>query len=414
MNAQSMTLDPAELVIDLPIDENIVSGLMPSVQASGVLQPVFVWLNGMRIIDGFHRAVTAHRLGLAEIPAHIIDCDEEEFWSARILSARTHHAIEASRIAAWIFECWKHTKWYVPLSLGGDGLLPRAYSNTSLDMGLLEMVWTVFSRKALGGTRIHNPLPLTKDEQELVQWLTSRADQWGVRVERLIDAIMDAYGFKRGSLDSCGSFDAYARKYNLNFKQAQKLQSEITGTSEAYKEESAYVSYLAKIDAEDAKSFGQFQEERKQAKRDEYQRQEAKKSPVVNVVAQHVPTTRQYDEGAETFRKRQAEAARRRHVTDALKEIGGWVMTLESDLRQIDDGQALFAAFVTQMAEMHNRIWPDAETGSAQVDHYNEVAALKRDIESLRRALGTKSALHVTPNHLALSSSEMKHAQAQP
>jgi ParB-like chromosome segregation protein Spo0J len=111
MNSTHMMINPNELVIDMPVDEGNVKLEMESLQSSGMVQPVTVWLQDLRIIDGFHRTEAAKRLGWSEISCNVIDCTEDAFWDARIQSAKQHHAIEAQRLEAWMLESWKATEW---------------------------------------------------------------------------------------------------------------------------------------------------------------------------------------------------------------------------------------------------------------------------------------------------------------
>lgn len=112
MNTQYMKVNPNELVIDLPVDEANVQKKMDSMRLDGVVgQPIAIWLNGSRIIDGFHRTVAAQRLGWAEIDCVVTDCDEERFWDLRIQSAKQHASIEQKRLEAWIVACWNSTEW---------------------------------------------------------------------------------------------------------------------------------------------------------------------------------------------------------------------------------------------------------------------------------------------------------------
>lgn len=110
MNAETMTINPNELVIDLPVDDAHVQELMNSLQKNGrMVEPVTVWLQGMRIINGFHRTEAAKRLGWESMPCLIQDLTEDEFWDARIIAAKPHKAVEPARMAAWMLESWRNS-----------------------------------------------------------------------------------------------------------------------------------------------------------------------------------------------------------------------------------------------------------------------------------------------------------------
>jgi len=403
MNIQSMTVDPNELVIDLPVSEAKVAEYMESLEEHGLIQRITVWLRDNRIIDGFHRAVAAARLGWESVAVDVVDCTEEQFWNARIISARQHHEVEDERLAVWIFECWKQTKWYVPIKPDKDGQLPRAYSNSGMDFTLLEMVWTVFRKKRKIGLREHQLESYTPDEEQLVIWMDARAKQWGVSAVRIADAVLDQGGIKRGYTDKDTTYDRYAQKYNLDFRKTLKFQDVIR---KEHPDSEGYARYLARIDADDPGTFANYLSDDETGKRD---KDATKRHPPPSVaVVSHVPTQRQSDEGAAAYRARASGREKRQHVLAMMKEMRNWVRSLEPSLQQVEDGQVIFAAFVTDMAHTHERLWPSKATGSETVDLHNKIHALEQQLDSYRRALGTKEGLHITGDHIALTSSQVK------
>jgi carboxyl-terminal processing protease len=76
-------LEP-DIVIDMPLDEANVKTKVESMRNNGMIQDVTVWLQDMRIIDGFHRTEAARRLALPAIRCKVVDCSEAAFWDARI------------------------------------------------------------------------------------------------------------------------------------------------------------------------------------------------------------------------------------------------------------------------------------------------------------------------------------------
>ena len=140
-----MMVNPNEIVIDMPVDEQNVTQKMESMKERGIIQPVTLWLQGMRVIDGFHRTVAAQRLGWDEIPCYVVDCSEDAFWDARIQSARQHHRIENERLNAWMMESWKTTEWYKPSLI--DPQLRELYTSIdsetlSVTLSIIETLWT--------------------------------------------------------------------------------------------------------------------------------------------------------------------------------------------------------------------------------------------------------------------------------
>lgn len=142
MNTQYMKVNPNELVIDLPVDETNVQKKMDSMRLDGVVgQPIAIWLNGSRIIDGFHRTVAAQRLGWAEIDCVVTDCDEERFWDLRIQSAKQHASVEQERLEAWIWECWNASQW-------DDELLESEVNEFNLDdEGVIDFIKVVMEEE---------------------------------------------------------------------------------------------------------------------------------------------------------------------------------------------------------------------------------------------------------------------------
>lgn len=115
-----MMVNPQEIVIDMPCDPANVKAKKDSIQQVGIIQPITVWIEGLRVIDGFHRVKAAQELGLAEVPSMVIDCGEEAFWDARIQSAKQHHGIEPDRLAQWMYESWKVSRFVTGLSSPDD------------------------------------------------------------------------------------------------------------------------------------------------------------------------------------------------------------------------------------------------------------------------------------------------------
>lgn len=409
MNAQSMTVDPNELVIDMPVNEKLVVEYMASMAEHGLIQPVTVRLQDNRIIDGFHRAVAASRLGWKEIVAYVVDCNDEAFWNARIISARQHHEVEDERLAAWIFECWRQTRWFVSVKPDKDGLLPRAYSNTSLDMTLLEMTWSVFNKKRYGSTFSLNAPLLTQDEIELSRWMDDRASQWGLTAEKIASSVLSQCGIKSGFTDKDRSFDQFAHKYNLDFRETLRLQKEMPEEYPYYHQSAGYVRYLTEAGADAADTFSDYLVKENHAEQVRMRRADEERAAKRSVaVVEHIPTQRQADEGAAKYNAQKSAREKRQHAIDMLKEMRNWVRSLEPSLRQLEDGQSIFAAFVTDMASTHERLWPTVPTGHETVDLHNQIDTLKEQLESLRRALDTKRRTAVTSNHVAIPSSEVK------
>ena len=186
MNTQYMKVNPNELVIDLPVDEAKVGELMESIKAYGLLQSPNVWLSGLRIIDGFHRVVACQRLGLSEIDCIVTDCNEEAFWDARIIAAKPHSSISGERLAIWMLEAWKASKWYKPVdekkvSAERERLVFTPIMTDDLDrIALAEAIWGV-------------------DEDEALSWFEEKARKWGTKIDNVLSVL--GFGFLERYMD---------------------------------------------------------------------------------------------------------------------------------------------------------------------------------------------------------------------
>lgn len=111
LQREYMFVNPRDIVIDMPVSQANVQAKVESIRQVGVIQPVTLWLQDLRVIDGFHRTAAARELGLPTIPAIVVDCSEEAFWDARIQSAKQHHDIANDRLAEWIYQSWRHSEF---------------------------------------------------------------------------------------------------------------------------------------------------------------------------------------------------------------------------------------------------------------------------------------------------------------
>lgn len=148
-----MTVDPAEIVIDMPISPANLAAKKASIAESGIVQPITLWIRDLRVIDGFHRAAAAVELGLKAVPAVVVDCSEEAFWDARIQSAKQHHGIEADRMTVWMLNCWQASA----LAQTGD-----------------RQEWLRHVYKA-------NQTGETGESLPFVQWFANHAQKWGAK-----------------------------------------------------------------------------------------------------------------------------------------------------------------------------------------------------------------------------------------
>ncbi len=405
---QSMKVNPNELVIDLPLDEaNVIVKMESMLKPDGMIQPVTVWLHDMRIIDGFHRTEAARRLGWTEIDVWVKDIDEESFWDGRIQSARQHHKVEGERLAVWMIECWKQTKWHVLVEPSAEGFLPRACSNASVDLSLVEMVWSVFVKKTIDGYQIGLD-KLTEDERELMDWLSLRASQWGEPVGDLADKFMGAMGIERvGRLKD--TYDHYARTKNLNLRQLLRLQKAVVREPGKYKAPSweatdAFVDEKIIAGIDDGESWMDFSDRKWEKERaDERQAEERAKAERDEL---------EKEPGYQKHLKMVAEKAATSHVTERLRYTFNLVAAVKRDLIASPQGQELLAAFIDEVIQFQCGIWPQEAKPRPETESH-KIAELRRQLRDaerdngeLRRALNGARAIKT--NVLAMSSTDIE------
>lgn len=229
-NSDMMMVDPGEIVIDMPVDEQNVLQKMESMKERGIIQPVTLWLQGMRVIDGFHRSVAAQRLGWKEIPCYVVDCSEDAFWDARIQSARQHHKVEQARLNAWILESWKTTEWYKP---------------EAVDPKLVEM-----SKKTDVFRCVLGRKPLTEDDRiallslsenlwaengsELREWINAKSHMWGLSGEDIAREIRKYVGLHEVADDTRSQIiDKLSREKDLSLAQRAMVSDGTSGARPA-------------------------------------------------------------------------------------------------------------------------------------------------------------------------------------
>ena len=248
-----MMVNPNEIVIDMPVDEQNVTQKMESMKERGIIQPVTLWLQGMRVIDGFHRSVAAQRLGWTEIPCYVVDCSEDAFWDARIQSARQHHRIENDRLLSWMLESWKTTEWYAQLDV--DTELLETYKlddkeDLSVTLSILDTLWTLYRKDGkekiwyedgeMSGDRRRRLTRVLKTDgnsprkinPKLAEWIESKAHRWGIAEHDLVNKIFSFY--PRLFLDTSHPFDYIAQsldelasELDSTFTERQRLVSKI-------------------------------------------------------------------------------------------------------------------------------------------------------------------------------------------
>jgi len=407
MEAQNMKVNPRELVIDLPLDEANVLVKMESMAQLGQVEDVTIRLQDMRIINGFHRVEAATRMGWDSIDARVVELDDEAFWDARIQAARQHHRIEGERLLAWMMECWKQTKWHVNILTDQNGLLPRAYSNTSVDLQMVEMIWTIFVKKTVNGYQIADDT-LTDEERELLVWLNERAKQWNVSARDLADKLLIACGIRRDG-QMADTYDQYARHYNLNLKQTLRLQREILrrpgkNSAPSWEVTDAFVEEKVIGGIEDGEKLYEFSERKFKEALEADRAREAEANKEKRVLANDP-----------AYQKHLADMAAKvatSRVKDDLRKFYRSLRQLKYDLLDSPQGNELLAAFISDVAELRRELFPQT-VGDKTDGFVDRVSELKRkltdaqrEIQDLRRDLNRANSK--SPRVMAMSSTEIE------
>lgn len=375
MNAEYMMVDPNELVIDMPLDDKNVKTKMESLAANGVIQPVTVWLQGMRIIDGFHRTEAARRLGWTAIPCHVIDCSEDAFWDARIQSARQHHAIESDRLTAWMVESWKQTPWGESLSM-------------------LEQAWTIIKRKELGYVR----KPVVDERKSIIDWFKEKAHRWGIPEYEIIDKIRGIPSPLIRNRDIAADCDLPLEKVSLVLR-APDRGSNADEVGEWVKTEVApkdspqpfydWLKEKRKNERERILAEGRIHRERREA----FLRTEVGKAQA------------------------EKERLRMQHdsIAESLKLARGTVEQTDYWLTCVPEAPAMLAEFAQFVADFAAEHFPGVEVAQpnpVSLDNARlraENAKLRERIASLERALGSKQAAgEMLSNAIAWSSGDLE------
>ena len=405
-----MMVNPNEIVIDMPVDEQNVTQKMESMKERGIIQPVTLWLQGMRVIDGFHRTVAAQRLGWDEIPCYVVDCSEDAFWDARIQSARQHHRIENERLNAWMMESWKTTEWYKPSLI--DPQLRELYTSIdsetlSVTLSIIETLWTLY-RKG-GSPVLHEALSGRNSEAhqvnaKLAKWIESKAKRWGIRETDIIEKIFSAYPKLLLGRNMSGDksflgmeLDELSRDLNLTFSERQKLVSKADiGVASLERGEiydfKDWAKSQAKKSADNQIFFSDYIKLKRKAEEEE---REAQKE------AAHAL----YMERQRFLQTPQGQAEAHKQKVQTVKEaMERVVWTAESVDHLIADSQEFslpVAEAIATLTDFHNEHFKRKDTKikdlvtARNAQLRRDVKALTQKIESLERALNAKQV--VTP-----------------
>lgn len=150
-----MLIPVEKLAHDVPVDHRHVETLRKSICTYGHLDPILVWTEGNKIIDGFHRYEALRLEGAKDVLCDLVNLSEEEFFDARITSAVTHEAVTFARIVVWAKESFSLTRWK-------NKIKPSVAFRVNKD---IESLSRTFSSSEL---------------EELQLWVSHKAEIWGL------------------------------------------------------------------------------------------------------------------------------------------------------------------------------------------------------------------------------------------
>lgn len=390
IDANMMMVNPNEVVIDMPVDEKNVQEKMVSIQEIGIVQPITLWLHGLRVIDGFHRLVAAQRLGSAEVPCYVVNCDESAFWDARIQSARQHHTIETARLSAWIFESWKTTEWYKPSAVSAD--LLEMYHCSPEYISIIDALWTHYRKE-----RVLNASMNFVGNLDLDNWLSEKARRWGVRKEEIVDRILSSSPLQIFNRHTDHVADLESAKHDLTLVQRQVLANNLVGlevppfrgSGVEHEELSEWVKneVTTRSDIKEIPSLREYADRARQRERETRIEQ-------VRLGAERQYQFEQTPQGQAQIHKRRVEAVR-----DASNYIVRHMLNIEHLLDDSRDFADPISGAIVELIELHNEHFKSKGTRLKDLLSQNnarlrrQVNDLQKEIDSLRSALALKSNL---------------------
>jgi hypothetical protein len=358
-------IDPTELVVDdMPVDDEHVKELIDSLPAHGgqIVFPPYVWLQGKRIIDGFHRVTAARKTGMQTITVALVDVSETRFWDLRIMAAKPHKRIEDKRLYEWVIECWK-ADW-------GDSKPREEIANNlwSLFRGeIYRQSGSLFAK--LDRSRLNG------EQVELYDWFANKSARWGIPVESLADRVLSFWNIVPPS----PKVDEIAVKKNLTLPERNNL------AAQAQKSTAKPRSMEKWIDAGQPGTLRDFDlQDRRQKATKKVERQK-----------QFVQT----DIGKEQIQQRNLVSYR-----DAVQRALAIIKSVEYIRKSVPEAPMLLSTI-----QGHIRILlqdTPVEIEQVLLENARLVktnADLQRRIASLERALDTKEKTVVSSNVLALS-----------
>jgi hypothetical protein len=408
-----------DLVIDMPLDEANVQQKMESLKNGGLVQPVTVWLNDFRIIDGFHRTEAAKRLGWTDVDCVVKDCDDETFWDARIQSARQHHTITGQRLISWISEVWEKTEW----AIEGD-------SSKSALKSIAEAIWNIKKQCAGGYENPDQIAKLPPLEQSIFQWMASKAQLWNMKFIDLQVIIFDSYETKieRKAVPflegAARKFDEIAGQADLSLEQRLSVAQILP--EGGWRNEVDYFTEFARAypipdfsnatdgDIQSARNaLFDFAKQRKD--------EERKKQSEIDIRKYQEERRRKQQEQEQQSRQREEwlnSAQGQKHLQDELRQaIADATRQLKVNIKlhrdtfiKLDDGYEILIGLSAYSANKAAELWPDRKQPT-EVELKQELASAYRRIESLERALDSKGR-HVPrfPDVYAWSSTDVAKA----
>ena len=401
MKTEFMMVNPNELVIDMPVDEANVTQKMESLQVNGIIQPITIWLQGMRIIDGFHRTSAAQRLGWVEVPCNVIDCTEDGFWDARIQSAKQHHAISNERLATWIVESWKLTDWYNSPDMDQ---VRSDYEKFGRDLNVKEDEFSL--AKFSTAQTVWGMDFSKKDLSEPEKWFIGKASKWGISHNSIADMLMMALGYGNYlTPPQRANIKETAKAIPLTFAERNAIYPQITKHNWADLEDEKSIVSSWVTDVKGEKFAGPLSGYKKKKVEDQIAQIREENA----LISQREQQYRSTPAG-----KADAARIKKDNLADRIKAMRHTLKCIDNPypLADIPEAPAMLAELIIEINEKIKQDFPTYEKRIPTNPILAENVKLKKQVReqaeriaSLERALNAKSM--VSRNVVAVSSEEL-------
>jgi hypothetical protein len=159
---------------DVPVDRAHVEVLKASIKERGQIAPVVLRMEDRAVIDGFHRITACQELGLPEVAATLIDCDDQQFQDLRIISASMHKGVSFARVTLWVREMFLGSEWAQTFK-PAEAFRVAGRTGEYVNMNQFERLW-------LAGVS-------SKQLYDVAAWCKAKAEVWCLSPEQIANML---------------------------------------------------------------------------------------------------------------------------------------------------------------------------------------------------------------------------------